>query len=49
MEARAKIFQFSERNTQIASIGYAHDLIVVTNNVKEFGRIKGLCVENWAV
>ena len=31
----------------IASITLAHDLILVTNNLKEFKRIKGLSVENW--
>ena len=32
----------------IASITLEHNLRLVTNNVKEFGRIKGLKVENWA-
>jgi tRNA(fMet)-specific endonuclease VapC len=31
----------------IASITLAHNLILVTNNVKEFGRIRDLSVENW--
>jgi tRNA(fMet)-specific endonuclease VapC len=31
----------------IASIAMANDLIVVTNNEKEFGRITGLRIENW--
>ena len=31
----------------IASITLVHSLILVTNNVKEFRRIKGLRVENW--
>jgi tRNA(fMet)-specific endonuclease VapC len=31
----------------IASITLEHNLRLVTNNVKEFGRIKGLRVENW--
>lgn len=31
----------------IASITLAHSLILVTNNVKEFRRVKGLSVENW--
>ena len=31
----------------IASIGLAHNFTVVTNNVKEFQRVKGLNVENW--
>jgi len=31
----------------IASITLEHNLRLVTNNVKEFGRIKGLKVESW--
>jgi len=31
----------------IASITLAHNLILVTNNVKEFKRVKGLNLENW--
>ena len=37
----------SERDTQIASIAMANKLIVVTHNVKEFGRIGTLKVEDW--
>ena len=32
----------------IASIALAHRLTLVTNNVKDFRRIRGLKVENWA-
>lgn len=38
----------SERDVQIASIALANDLIVITHNVKEFARVKGLVVEDWA-
>jgi len=38
----------SERDTQIASIAMANNLTVVTHNVKEFGRIGKLKVEDWA-
>lgn len=38
----------SERDTQIASIAMANKLILVTHNVKEFGRIGKLKVEDWA-
>lgn len=31
----------------IAAHARAIDAIVVTNNVKDFGRVKGLAVENW--
>jgi len=37
-----------ERDTQIASIALANRLTVVTHNVKEFGRIGKLKVEDWA-
>ena len=39
----------SERDTQIASIAMANKLIVVTHNVKEFGRIGKLNVVDWAI
>ncbi len=39
----------SERDTQIASIAMANKLTVVTHNVKEFGRIGKLKVEDWAI
>lgn len=32
---------------QIAAIALAHDLSVVTNNVREFARVDRLRVENW--
>lgn len=38
----------SERDTQIAAIAVANRLAVVTRNVREFGRVEGLTVENWA-
>jgi tRNA(fMet)-specific endonuclease VapC len=34
-------------DTQIAPIALAHNLIVVTHNVGEFGRIEGLQIEDW--
>ena len=37
----------SERDTQIASIAMANKLTVVTHNVKEFGWIGKLKVEDW--
>ncbi len=33
---------------QIASIAMANDLTLVTNNTKEFERVDGLKLENWA-
>jgi tRNA(fMet)-specific endonuclease VapC len=32
---------------QIAAIAHVHDLILVTANVKDFARFKGLTVEDW--
>ena len=37
----------SERDTQIASVALSRRLTVVTNNVREFGRVSGLTVEDW--
>lgn len=34
-------------DTQIAAIALANDLILVTNNRREFERVPRLCVENW--
>ena len=34
-------------DTQIAAIALANDLTVVTGNVRHFGRVPGLAVENW--
>ena len=31
----------------IAGIALSHDLILVTNNVREFRRVEGLTIENW--
>jgi len=33
----------------IAAIVLAHDLIVVTHNIKHFSRVEGLKVEDWEV
>jgi tRNA(fMet)-specific endonuclease VapC len=35
-------------DTLIAAHAKSKDLIVVTNNVREFERVEGLAVENWA-
>jgi tRNA(fMet)-specific endonuclease VapC len=32
---------------EIASIALANDLTLVTNNIREFGRISGLKIEDW--
>ena len=39
--------QLGAADLMIAAHALAIDAIVVTNNVKDFGRVKGLKVENW--
>lgn len=39
----------SERDTQIAAIALSNGLVLVTHNVKEFHRIDGLKIEDWAL
>ena len=39
--------QLGAADLMIAAHARAIDAIVVTNNVKDFGRVKGLDVENW--
>lgn len=34
---------------QIAAIALVHNLIVVTHNIRKFGRIAGLQIEDWEV
>jgi tRNA(fMet)-specific endonuclease VapC len=34
---------------QIAAIAIVHELIVVTHNTREFGRVRGLRIEDWEV
>ena len=36
-------------DTHIAATALAHDLILVSNNMREFSRIAGLRVENWTI
>ena len=40
--------QIGAADLMIAAHARAMGAIVVTNNVKDFGRVKGLKVENWA-
>ena len=34
-------------DTQIAGIALAHDLTLVTRNIREFARVPGLRLDNW--
>lgn len=36
-------------DTLIAAHAQSHGLTLITNNVREFSRVPGLCVENWVV
>jgi tRNA(fMet)-specific endonuclease VapC len=45
---RAKGQSIGENDLWIASHALAEDYILVTNNTREFKRIKGLKIENWA-
>lgn len=37
----------AEPDLRIAAIAVHHDLVMVTRNVRHFGRVPGLVVENW--
>lgn len=41
--------RIGEYETLIAGQAYARNLILVTANTREFGRVKGLVVEDWTV
>ena len=46
-ELKAKEQPISDMDMLIASVAMANELIVATNNEKEFRRISGLKIENW--
>ena len=46
-ELEAAGSQIGEADTRIAAIALDHGLIVVTGNVRHFGRVRDLPVENW--
>ena len=46
-ELKDKGQPISDMDMLIASVAMANELIVVTNNEKEFRRISGLKIENW--
>jgi len=39
--------RLAEPDLRIASIALAHDLILITGNVRHFERVPGLVLENW--
>jgi tRNA(fMet)-specific endonuclease VapC len=39
----------SSNDIQIASIALVNNLILVTHNVREFKRVKGLQIEDWEI
>jgi tRNA(fMet)-specific endonuclease VapC len=46
-ELKTKGLPISDMDMLIAAVALANELIVVTNNEKEFRRISGLKIENW--
>ncbi len=48
-ELESKGQRIGEYDTLIAGQAYARNLILVTANTREFGRVKGLVVEDWTV
>ena len=49
MDLKKRGAQLGAADLMIAAHARALGAIVVTNNVKDFGRVKGLRVENWTV
>ena len=48
-ELESKGQRIGEYDTLIAGQAYARNLILVTANTREFGRVKGLVVDDWTV
>jgi tRNA(fMet)-specific endonuclease VapC len=48
-ELESKGQRIGEYDTLIAGQAFARNLILVTANTREFGRVKGLVVEDWTV
>lgn len=44
----AKGLRLDDFDLALAAASLAHNLVLVTNNVRHFGRIDGLRLENWA-
>lgn len=48
-ELERKGKRIGEYDTLIAGQAFARNLVLVTANTREFGRVKGLVVEDWAI
>ncbi len=48
-ELRREGVRIGEADTRIAAVAIANNLIVVTQNIRHFGRVQGLRVETWLV
>jgi tRNA(fMet)-specific endonuclease VapC len=48
-ELESKGQRIGEYDTLIAGQAFARNLVLVTANTREFGRVKGLVVEDWTV
>jgi tRNA(fMet)-specific endonuclease VapC len=48
-ELESKGQRIGEYDTLIAGQAFARNLVLVTANTREFGRVKGLIVEDWTV
>jgi len=46
-DLKKRVAQLGAADLMIAAHARAIGAIVVTNNVKDFGRVKGLAIENW--
>lgn len=47
-DLESKVSPIGPYDTLIAAVALSHDLILVSNNVKEFKRVNKLKLENWA-
>jgi tRNA(fMet)-specific endonuclease VapC len=47
LEGKGK--RIGEYDTLIAGLAFCRNLVLVTTNTREFGRVRGLVVEDWSV
>ncbi|NET62260.1 MAG: type II toxin-antitoxin system VapC family toxin [Symploca sp. SIO2E6] len=48
-ELRSQNIRVATMDLRIAAIALSHDLILLTRNVRDFGKIPGLVTEDWTV